>query len=412
VTRCREPGWLTFDVTGGVQAMPAGERLPIRTNAMAHRSTRFLLLLVVAAALAACNRQEESAAVPAAAPVVAVPKPEPLNAAWIYAGPVADAGSTFAHDQGRKAVAAEFGDKVTTTFIEKVPQGGKAEGAIRDLAARGNRIIFATGSGFMEPMAKVAAEFPDVKFEITAGDQTADNMRMYDAKSFETAYLAGVIAGKMTKTNLLGFVGSYPIPGVLRNINAFTLGAQSVNPKVRTKVDWVNAWFDPPKESDAAQRLINGGADVLLQNTHSTAVLQTAEKNGKYAFGWESDMSAFAPHAHLASCVVDWGPYYKKASQDVIDGKWAPGHTVWGIKEGQIALVKIAEFVPADVKEQVEKLNAGLKNGSFAVYSGPVVDNTGKERLAAGTLADQVWLDKIDFYVKGVAGKVSTVTRY
>ena len=377
---------------------------------MTDLSKRSLFVLAAAAAvagLAACGKKEEPAPAPApaAAPAPA-PAPEPLKAAWVYVGPVGDAGWTFAHDQGRKAVEAEFGDKVATTFVEKVPEGADAERVIRDLAAQGNKIIFATSFGFMEPMLKVAPEFPDVKFEHATGYKTADNMRLYDAKFFEDAYLAGVIAGKMTKTNTLGFVASFPIPEVLRNINAFTLGAQSVNPKVKTKVVWVNTWFDPPKESDAAQSLINGGADVLLQNTDSTAVLQTAEKNGKYAFGWDSDMSGFAPKAHLASCVANWGPYYVKAIKDVMDGTWATGRTVWGVKEGQNALVKIADVVPADVKEQVEKLAAGMKDGSFAAYTGPVMDNTGKERLPKGEMATQEWLDKIDFYVKGVEGKV------
>jgi simple sugar transport system substrate-binding protein len=375
---------------------------------MTDLSKRLLLIAAAAAAtatLVACGKKEETAA-PAA--VTAAPKVEPLKAAWVYVGPVGDAGWTFAHDQGRKAVVAEFGDKLSTTFVEKVPEGADAERVIRDLATQGHKIIFATSFGFMEPMLKVAAEFPDVKFEHATGYKMAENMRLYDAKFFEDAYLAGIIAGQMTKSNVLGFVASFPIPEVLRNINAFTLGAQSVNPKVTTKVVWVNTWFDPPKEADAAQSLINGGADVLLQNTDSTAVLQTAEKNGKFAFGWDSDMSSFAPKAHLASCVVDWGPYYKKAILDVMNGTWTTGRTVWGVKEGQNALVQISDTVPANVKAQVEKLSAGLKDGSFAAYTGPVVDNTGKERLAAGEVATQEWLDKVDFYVKGVEGKVPT----
>jgi simple sugar transport system substrate-binding protein len=258
----------------------------------------------------------------------------------------------------------------------------------------------------MEPMLKVAAEFPDVRFEHATGYKTAENMRIYDAKFYEDAYMAGIIAGTMTKTNTLGFVASFPIPEVLRNINAFTLGAQSVNPKVKTKVVWVNTWFDPPKEGDAAQSLINGGADVLLQNTDSSAVLQTAEKNGKYAFGWDSDMSAVAPKAHLASCIVDWGPYYKKAVKDVMDGTWKTERTVWGVKEGQNMLVKIADVVPADAKAKVEAFKEGLKAGTVETFTGPIVDNTGKERLAKGVMADQDWKDKVDFYVKGVEGKI------
>jgi len=363
--------------------------------------------LAATAALVGCGKKEEpkpTAAAPAAS--AAAPKPAPLKAAFVYVGPVGDAGWTFAHDQGRKALEAEFGDKIATTFVEKVPEGADAERVIRDLAAQGNKIIFATSFGFMEPMLKVAAEFPDVKFEHATGYKTAPNMRIYDAKFYEDAYLAGVLAGKMTKSNTLGFVASFPIPEVLRNINAFTLGAQSVNPKVKTRVVWVNTWFDPPKESDAAQSLINGGADVLLQNTDSTAVLQTAEKNGKYAFGWDSDMSAVAPKAHLASCVVDWSHYYKKAVKDVMDGTWKTERTVWGVKEGQNSLAKIADFVPEDAKKKVEEVKDGMKAGSFEVFTGPLLDNAGKERLAKGVQADQSWKDKVDFYVKGVEGKI------
>jgi len=357
---------------------------------------------VAALGLTGCGKKEEPVAKAPPAP----PKPDPLKAAWVYVGPVGDAGWTFAHDQGRKAVEKEFGDKVQTSFVEKVPEGADAERVIRDLATQGNKIIFATSFGFMEPMLKVAGDFPQVKFEHATGYKPADNMRIYDAKFFEDAYLAGVIAGAMTKTNTLGFVGSFPIPEVLRNINAYTLGAQSVNPKIRTRVVWVNTWFDPPKESEAAQSLINAGADVLLQNTDSTAVLQTAEKNGKYAFGWDSDMSAFAPKAHLASCIVDWSNYYKKAIKDVMDGTWKVERTVWGVKEGQNALVKVSEAVPAEIRAQVDKLSAGLKDGSFAVFTGPVVDNTGKERLPKGEAASQEWRDKVDFYVRGVEGRI------
>ena len=363
--------------------------------------------VVATAALVGCGKKEEAAApAPAPAPQAEAPKPEPLKAAWVYVGPVGDAGWTFAHDNGRKAVEREFGDKVVTTYVEKVPEGADAERVIRDLAQQGNKIIFATSFGFMEPMVKVAAEFPDVKFEHATGYKTAPNLRVYDAKFYEDAYMAGVIAGKMTKTHTLGFVASFPIPEVLRNINAYTLGAQSVNPNVKTRVVWVNTWFDPPKEADAAQSLINGGADVLLQNTDSSAVLQTAEKNGKFAFGWDSDMSAVAPKAHLASCIVDWGPYYIQSIRQVLDGSWQTGRHIWGVKEGQNALASIAEFVPDDAKAKVAEIKDGMKAGTFEVFTGPIVDNAGQERLPAGQQADQDWKDKVDFYVKGVEGKV------
>jgi basic membrane protein A and related proteins len=231
-------------------------------------------------------------------------------------------------------------------------------------------------------------------------------MRVYDAKFYEDAYLAGIIAGKMSKTGTLGFVGSFPIPEVLRNINAFTLGAQSVNPKIKTKVVWISSWFDPPKEGDAAQSLINGGADVLLQNTDSSAVVQTAEKAGKYAFGWDADMSAVAPKAHLASAMVLWGGYYVKSIKEVMDGTWKSERTVWGVKEGQNDLVKVADAVPAETKAKVEEVKAAMKAGNFEVFTGPLVGNDGKEVLAKDTKADQAWKDGVNFYVKGVEGKL------
>ncbi len=358
-------------------------------------------------ALVGCGKKETPPPAPAAAAPAAAPAPEPLKAAWIYVGPVGDAGWSFAHDLGRKAVEAKFGAAVKTSFVEKVPEGADAERVIRDLATQGNKIIFATSFGYMEPMLKVAKDFPDVKFEHATGYKTAENMRVYDARFFQDTYLAGVIAGKMSETGTLGFVGSFPIPEVLRNINAFTLGAQSVNPKIKTKVVWVNTWFDPPKESEAAQSLINGGADVLLQNTDSTAVLQTAEKAGKYAFGWDSDMSAFAPKAHLGSAIVDWSNYYVKSIQEVKDKTWKGGIvTRWGIPEGQNDLVKIADVVPAETKAKVAEIKAGIKAGTFHPFTGPVMDNTGKERLAKDVKADDEWLGKVDFYVKGVEGKV------
>ena len=360
-------------------------------------------------ALVGCGKKEEA---PAPAPVAAsapAPKPEPLKAAWVYVGPVGDAGWTFAHDQGRKAVEAEFGDKVVTTFVEKVPEGADAERVIRDLAAQGNKIIFATSFGFMEPMLKVAAEFPDVKFEHATGYKTAPNMSVYDARFYHDAYVSGIIAGGMTKTNTLGFVGSFPIPEVLRNINAFTLGAQSVNPKVKTKVVWISTWFDPPKEGDAAQSLINGGADVLLQNTDSSAVLQTAAKNKKYAFGWDSDMSAVAPEAHLASNMVYWGPYYIKTIKAVLDGTWkGEQRTIWGKPEGANDVIKFNEAIPEAIRKKAEEAAAAIKAGTKDPFDGPIVDSTGKERLAKDAKPDQAFKDKVDFYVKGVEGKIPT----
>ena len=370
-------------------------------------------VLATAAALAGCGKKEEAPAAAASAPAapasaasVAAAKPEPLKIAFIYIGPVGDGGWTFAHDNGRKAVEKQFGDKVVTSFVEKVPESADAERVFRDVASQGNKLIFGTTFGYMEPMLKVAADLKDAKFEHATGYKTAENMRTYDSRTYEGAYMAGVIAGGMTKTNVLGVVGSIPIPEVIRNINSFTLGAQSVNPKVKTKVVWVNEWFNPPKETEAAQSLMNSGADVLMQNTDSSAVLQTAEKAGKYAFGWDSDMQAYAPNAHLASAVINWGPYYVKAVADALDNKWTSGQSWWGVKEGAIDLVSISDKVPPELKAKAEAAKAGLKDGSLVIWKGPIMGSDGKEVLKKDEVADDKFLGGIKFYVKGVEGKV------
>ena len=368
--------------------------------------------LAGAAALAGCGKKEAAptaaAPAPASASAAAAPaKAEPLKIAFAYVGPVGDGGWTFAHDNARKAVEKEFGDKVVTSFVEKVPESADAERVFRDMVGQGNKLIFGTTFGYMEPMLKVAPESKGVMFEHATGYKQAGNMRTYDSRTYEGAYMAGVIAGGMTKSNTLGVVGSIPIPEVIRNINSFTLGAQSVNPKVKTKVVWVNEWFNPPKETEAAQSLLNGGADVLFQNTDSSAVLQTAEKNNKLAFGWDSDMTAYAPKAHLASAIINWGPYYIKATRDALDGKWTGGTgSWWGVKEGAIDIVSISDKVPADIKAKVETVKAGLKDGSFAIWKGPIADADGKELLAKDAVADDKFLGGVNFYVKGVEGKV------
>jgi len=368
-----------------------------------------LTALTATAALVGCGKKEEPAPAPAPAPAAAPApaKPEPLKIAFAYVGPVGDGGWTFAHDNGRKAVEKEFGDKVVTSFVEKVPEAADAERVFRDMVGQGNKLIFGTTFGYMEPMLKVAADTPDVKFEHATGYKQAVNLRTYDSRTYEGAYMAGVIAGKMTKSNTLGVVGSIPIPEVIRNINSFTLGAQSVNPKIKTRVVWVNEWFNPPKETEAAQSLINQGADVLFQNTDSSAVLQTAAKNKKLAFGWDSDMTAYAPEAHLASAIIDWAPYYIKATREALEGKWqGGGHTWWGVKEGAIDIVSISDKVPAETKEQLDKVKAGLKDGSFAIWKGPIVGQDGKEVLKKDEVADDKFLGGIGFYVKGVEGKI------
>ncbi|NBQ86644.1 MAG: BMP family ABC transporter substrate-binding protein [Betaproteobacteria bacterium] len=357
---------------------------------------------IAAAALVGCGKKEE----PKKAEAPAAAKPEPLKIAFAYVGPVGDGGWTFAHDNGRKAIEKEFGDKVVTSFVEKVPESADAERVIRDMVAQGNKLIFGTTFGYMEPMLKVAADNAGVKFEHATGYKTAPNMRTYDSRTYEGAYMAGVIAGKMTKSNTLGVVASIPIPEVIRNINSFTMGAQSVNPKVKTKVVWVNEWFNPPKESEAATALINGGADVLMQNTDSSAVLQTAEKMGKRAFGWDSDMTAYGPKAHLGSAIINWAPYYIKATKDALEGTWQTGGVWWGHKEGAIDMVSVAADVPEDTKKKIDEIKAGLKAGTFAIWKGPIVGQDGKEVLKKDEVADDKFLGGVNFYVKGVEGKI------
>jgi basic membrane protein A len=356
-------------------------------------------LLVAASALmlVACGKNEpkpaESSAPAASATAAAPAKAEPLKVGFAYVGPVGDAGWTF-------------GDKIATTFVEKVPEGADAERVFRDLASQGNKLIFGTTFGYMEPMLKVAKEFPDVKFEHATGYKTAPNMAVYEARTYEGAYLAGVLAGKTTRTNKLGVVASFPIPEVIRNINAFTLGAQSVNPKVSTRAVWVSSWFDPAKERDAAMTMIGQGVDVLIQNTDSPATLQAAEEKGVHAFGWDSDMSKFGPKAHLASAIINWEPYYTKSIQSVLDGKWTNGTTWWGVKDKSIDLVNINASVPDDVKKEVESRKAQLVEGKNIIFVGPLVDQSGKEVLAQGKEADDGMLKGMNFYVKGVEGSI------
>ncbi|MEL4180812.1 BMP family ABC transporter substrate-binding protein [Roseateles sp. PN1] len=369
--------------------------------------------LAATAALLGCGKKEEAAApaapASAASAADAAAKPQPLKIAFAYVGPVGDGGWTFAHDNARKALDKEFGDRIVTSIVEKVPEAADAERVFRDMVGQDAKLIFGTTYGYMEPMLKVAQDSPGVKFEHATGYKQAGNMRTYDARTYEGAYMAGVIAGRMSKTGTLGVVGSIPIPEVIRNINSFTLGAQTGNPKIKVKVVWVNKWFDPPQESEAAQTLINGGADVLMQNTDSSAVLQTAEKNGKLAFGWDSDMSGYGPKAHLGSAVINWAPYYIASVREVLDGKWTAGpgkHAWWGVKEGAIDLVSISDKVPAEAKAELDKVKAGLKDGSFAIWKGPLLAQDGKEVLKAGDVADDKFLSGINFYVKGVEGNL------
>jgi len=326
---------------------------------------------------------------------------DPLKVAFVYLGPIGDHGWTYAHEQGRQDVIKKFGDKVQTTIVENVSEGPDSERVIRRLAEEGNKLIFTTSFGYMNPTLKVAKRFKDVKFEHATGYQRAPNMSTYNARFYEGRAVCGTIAGHMSKTGVAGYIASFPIPEVVMGINAFTLAARKVNPDFKTKVLWVSSWYDPAKEADAAKALIDQGSDVIAQHTDSPAALQTCEQRGLMAFGQAWDMSNFAPKAHLTAIVNRWGPYYEARVQQLLDGKWEMGDTWWGFKEGVLEMSPYNEAIPADVQAAAEATRTGIIDGSVNPFTGPIKDNAGKERLASGVLGDGD-LHKMDWYVEGV----------
>ncbi len=343
----------------------------------------------------------------AALPAIAQPKAAgPLKIGFVYVSPIGDAGWTFQHDTGRKEMEKALGGKVTSKYIESVPEGADAERVIRDLAASGHDLIFTTSFGYMNPTIKVAQAFPKHMFEHATGYKTSKNVGIYNARFYEGRYLAGIVAGKMTKTGTAGYVAAFPIPEVVMGINAFTRGMRSVNPKAEVKVVWVNSWFDPGKESEAANTLISQNADVVTHHTDSTATMQTAEAKKVYAIAYHSDMSKYGPNAQLTAVTHHWGDYYTRVAQSALEGKWAPDNVWGGLKEGMIKLAPLNKAVPADVQQTVMKAEADMKAGKLHAFTGPMKDNTGKERLAAGKTISDGDLSKMDYYVEGVVGKL------
>ncbi len=331
----------------------------------------------------------------------------PLKVAFVYLGPVGDGGWTFQHDQGRQGLEKAMGTAIKTTYIENVPETADAERVLRQLAADGNELIFATSFGYMEPLLKVAKQFPKVKFEHVNGYKQATNVVTYEPIFDQGFYLMGIIAGKMTKTNTLGFIGSFPIPSVVRDANAFILGAKSVNPKSTLKVVWASTWYDPGKERQAAETLMGQGADVLSQNTDSPAGIQAAEAKGKYAFALDSDMSKYGPKAHLTASTENWTDYYVQETKAVIAGTWTGNRaTRWGLKEKMVVMAPMNVAVPADVVKMVEDKKTAIANGSFDYFGGPIKDNTGKERVAAGAKLPVGDYMSMNWYVEGVEGSV------
>ncbi len=347
-----------------------------------------------------------AAALVVATALPAMAQDEKLKIGFIYVGPVGDGGWTYQHDLARQAVEKEYGDKVETTFIESVPEGADAERALTQLALAGNKMIFATSFGFMDATMNVAKKFPDVKFEHATGYKRADNVATYDARFYEGRAVIGTIAGRMTKSNKIGYIGSFPIPEVIQGINAAYIHAKKVNPNVEMKVVWVYSWFDPAKEADAAAALIAEGVDVFMQHTDSTAPLAKAQEAGVLGFGQASDMSSFAPAPRISSIVDNWSPYYIKRVGQVLDGSWKSEGTWAGIGDGEVVIGEITETVPAEVKAEAEALKAQIASGEYHPFTGPLKKQDGSDWLADGQKATDEELSGMNFYVEGITAPI------
>jgi len=323
---------------------------------------------------------------------------------FVYVGPVGDHGWSYEHDQSRQALEKALG--VKTTFVESVPEGADAERVITQLATEGNDVIFTTSFGYMNPTLKVAKKFPNVKFEHATGYKRADNVSTYSARFYEGRAVLGTIAGKMTKSNIIGYIGSFPIPEVIRGIDALTLAARKVNPDVKVKVVWVNSWFDPGKEGDAAKALIDQGADIITQHTDSPAPLQVAEKRGVFAFGQASDMKVFAPTKQLTSIIDNWDDYYIARTKAAIDGSWKSTDTWDGIKPGMVKMAPYGDAVPADVREMADKVKASIVDGSFHPFQGPIKNQKGELVVKEGETLGDGDLAKLNWYVEGIEGSI------
>jgi simple sugar transport system substrate-binding protein len=336
----------------------------------------------------------------------ALAQKENVKAAFVYVGPIGDHGWSYQHHQGLEAIKAEFGDKVETTYVENVSEGPDAERVIQQLAQQGNDIIFTTSFGFMNPTVKVAAKFPDVKFEHATGFKKADNLAIYNTRFYQGRYIAGQIAGKMTKTNTIGYIASFPIPEVVMGINATYLGAKSVNPDIQLKIIWVSTWFDPGKETDAAQALIDQGSDILMQHTDSPAAMKLAEQKGIFAVGQASDMKQFGPNAQLTALVDDWAPYYIERVKAVMDGSWTSTDVWGGLANGMLTMSPYSDKIPADVVALAKETEEKIKSGEFHPFTGPLNKQDGSQFLGEGeVISDEVLLG-MNFYVEGIEGSL------
>jgi simple sugar transport system substrate-binding protein len=335
------------------------------------------------------------------------PARPPLKIGFVYVAPLTDAGWVRQHEEGRKAVDAALGSRVKTTYVENVPEGADAERVIRDLAQQGNQLIFTPSFGYMEPTLKVAKEFPQVKFESITGYKTAANVAVANARYYEGRYLAGIAAGRMTRTNIAGYVAGFPIPEVLQGINAFTLGMRSVNPRAVVKVVWLNAWFDPPRERDAAMTLFNQEADVIAFHTGSTAVMAAAQERGKMAVAYHSDMRKIAPDAQIIAVMHHWGGYYTQRARAVLDGSWKSGNAWGGVKEGMVSVGGFGKSVPRAVQDEVLARQRDIASGRLMPFAGPITDNEGKVITAGKAAMTDEQILSMNFLVSGVQGTLA-----
>jgi basic membrane protein A and related proteins len=329
------------------------------------------------------------------------PAAEPLQVGFVYVSPIGQAGWTYQHDQARQAMESSLGAKVRTRVVEAVPEGADAERVMREMAAGGTQLIFATSFGYLEPALRVAAEFKGVTFEHAGGYKTAANLNTYNARFYEGRWLAGWLAGKTSKAGVAGYVAGFPLPEVIQGINAFALGMRAANPNATVRVAWLGSWFDPPKEREAALALIGGGADVLANHSGSPAVPQTAQERGVKVIGYQSDMSRFAPDAQLAAVTSDWSGYYTRVAQAVAAGTWKPRSTWGGMKDGMVRLSVVHVAVPAEVKRELAAREQALMAGTAGPFIGRLVDQDGRVRQERGALGDEA-IAQMDWFVQGV----------
>jgi basic membrane protein A len=331
---------------------------------------------------------------------------EKFRIAFIYIGPPGDLGWTYEHERGRKMMQDNLGDQVESTYIENVPEGPDAARVIRQYAQQGYDMIFATSFGYMDAMYEVAQEFPDIYFEHCSGYKTAENMSTYFGRIYQPRYLSGLVAGKMTKKNLIGYVAAFPIPEVVRGINAFTLGVREVNPSAEVRVVWTNTWYDPVKEREAAVALLDQGVDIIAQHQDTTEPQKAAQERGAMSIGYDSDMRSFVGDSVLASPVWNWGAYYTQAVQEALNGNWRT-HQYWGgLKDGIVILSELSPKVPANVKAAVEAEKEKILSGSWDVFCGPIKDQKGKTVVPAGECMGDGDMLNMSFFVEGVVGTI------